>query len=369
MALLEYLNKPAPASMDEVVAPVVPEGHKVSEIRPAGPHIPKPASMDEVIAPAQPVAHVVSEIRPATPKQPNYADAIGQKGLYGFFKDFYQKPDLEKEEKITRRERALSLLGDIANLSGQMFASTKGARQFAPINSQVPKYNERLQRLRDAKRVNDADYQNKSLSMIFKDYESKRADDMYKRQQEAAKAATELKYNRDLTLKQIDQAFQIGMLDAKGKQALQQQAIKAKDAKELAALNHKYRLNEIETKENSNNSKIVDSVIGGDGNVYTRNTRLTPNEAQQIVLGSGMGEDDLAPFLSHERDNMGNIIKTKTDWQAAAAYALQNGMIPAEELKSRGFKYGGRTEKDESASLGLGWNENSNNGKSLGLNW
>ena len=159
------------------------------------------------------------------------------------------------------------------------------------------------------------------------------------------------------------------MLDARGKQALQQQAIKAKDAKELAALNHKYRLNEIETKENSNNSKIVDSVIGGDGNVYTRNTRLTPNEAQQIVLGSGMGEDDLAPFLSHERDNMGNITKTKTDWQAAAAYALQNGMIPAEELKSRGFKYGGRTEKEESTSLGLGWNENSNNGKSLGLNW
>ena len=325
MTLLEYLNKPAPASMDEVVAPVVPEGHKVSEIR------------------------------PATPKQPNYADAIGQKGLYGFFKDFYQKPDLEKEEKVTRRERALSLLGDIANLGGQMFASSKGARQFAPINSQVPKYNERLQRLRDAKRANDADYQNKSLSAIFKDY-----DDMYKRQQEAAKVATELKYNRDLTLKQIDQAFQIGMLDAKGKQALQQQAIKAKDAKELAALNHKYRLNEIETKENSNNSKIVDSVIGGDGNVYTRNTRLTPNEAQQIVLGSGMGEDDLAPFVTYERDDKENITKTKTDWQAAAAYALQNGMIPAEELKSRGFKLGGATDKKEVAPW-ISNNQSSNN--------
>lgn len=138
MALLEYLNKPALASMDEVVAPVVPKGHKVSEIR------------------------------PATPEQPNYADAIGQKGYYGFFKDFYQKPDLEKEEKVTRRERALSLLGDIANLGGQMFASSKGARQFAPINSQVPKYNERLQRIRDAKRANDADFQNKSLSMILR---------------------------------------------------------------------------------------------------------------------------------------------------------------------------------------------------------
>ena len=241
-----------------------------------------------------------------------------------------------------------------------MFASSKGARQFAPINSQVPKYNERLQRLRDAKRANDADYQNKSLSAIFKDYEGRRADDMYKRQQEAAKVATELKYNRDLTLKQIDQAFQIGMLDAKGKQALQQQAIKAKDAKELAALNHKYRLNEIETKENSNNSKIVDSVIGGDGNVYTRNTRLTPNEAQQIVLGSGMGEDDLAPFVTYERDDKENITKTKTDWQAAAAYALQNGMIPAEELKSRGFKLGGATDKKEVAPW-ISNNQSSNN--------
>lgn len=111
MALLEYLNKPvpAPASINEAISPAVPEGHTVSEIRP--------------------------DIAPATP-EPNYADAIGQKGLYGFFKDFYQKPDLEKEEKITRRERALSLLGDIANLGGQMFASSKGARQFAPINSQ-----------------------------------------------------------------------------------------------------------------------------------------------------------------------------------------------------------------------------------------
>lgn len=333
MALLEYLNRPnkqpAPASMDEVIAPVVPEGHKVSEIRPATP-------------------------------EPNYADEIGKKGYYGFFKDFYKKPDLEKEEKITRRERALSLLGDIANLGGQMFASSKGARQFAPINSQVPKYNERLQRIRDAKRANDADFQNKSLSAIFKDYEGKRADDLYKRQQEAAKAATELKYNRDLILKQIDQAFQMGMLDAKGKQALEQQAIKAKDEKELAALNHKYRLNEIKTKENSNNSKIVDSAIGGDGNVYTRNTRLTLNEAQQIVLGSGMGEDDLAPFVTYERDDKENITKTKTDWQAAAAYALQNGMIPAEELKSRGFKLGGAADKKEVAPW-VSNNQSSNN--------
>lgn len=319
---MEYLNKPKPASMDEVVAPAQPAGHNVSEIQPAG--IEQPAKID-------------------------YADAIGKKGYYSFFKDFYKKPDLEREEKITRRERTLSLLGDIAKLGGQMFASSNGARQFTPINSQVPKYNERLQRLRDAKRANDADFQNKSLSAFFKDYEAKRADEQFKSKQEAAKASMEFKYQRDLTLKQIDQAFQKGMLDAKGKQTLQQQAVKAKNAKELSALNHKYRLGEISARSNSQNERIVDSVIGGDGNIYTRNTKLTPNEAQQMVLGSGMGEEDLAPFLVEERDALGNVTKTKTDWQAAAAYALQNGMVTPEELKSRGFKFGGATERQETA--------------------
>lgn len=298
--------------------------------------------MNEVIAPVQPTeAEASADI--------NYADVIGKKGVYGFFKDFYQKPDLEQEEKIAERQRTLSLLGDIANLGGQMFASSKGARQFTPINSQVPKYNERLQRLRDAKRVNDADYQNKSLSAIFKDYEVKRADEQFKSKQKAAKALQELKYSRDLTLKLIDQAFKAGMLGAKGKQALEQQAVRAKDAKALAALNHKYRLGEISARSDTQNNKIVDSAIGSDGNIYTRNAKLTANEAQQIVLGSGMGEEDLTPFLVQERDAFGNITKTKTDWQAAAAYALQNGMVSAEELKSRGFKFGGATEKEEVA--------------------
>lgn len=319
MALLEYLNKPAsvpvPDSMNEDVSPAAPEGHMVSEIRPAGPHMPKPASMGEVIA-------------PATPEQPNYADAIGQKGYYGFFKDFYRKPDLEKEEKITRRERALSLLGDIANLGGQIFASSKGARQFAPINSQVPKYNERLQRLRDAKRANDADYQNKSLSAIFKDYEGRRADDMYKRQQEAAKAAMEFKYQRDLTLKQIDQAFQVGMLDAKGKQALSQQAARAKDAKELAALNHKYRLNEIETKANGNNVQkgggVRESLQDKNNNVWTRGSILSRAEARSIT--EAYGDGSLEKPINGEPDYIGYATKL-----------INEGRVPSEILQARGF--------------------------------
>lgn len=169
-----------------------------------------PASLDEAIAPVQPREQADSATAHEEPAEIDYADAIGKKGYYGFFKDMYKKPDFEKEEKITRSERTLSLLGDIANLGVQMFASGRGARQFAPINSQVPKHNERLQRLRDAKRANDAEYQNKSLSMIFNDYERKRAEeerarqlkvaaekDAYNRQWDQFKYSSDLEYKKD----------------------------------------------------------------------------------------------------------------------------------------------------------------------------
>lgn len=175
----------------------------------------------------------------------DYSKLIREKGYYGAFLSLNKKPDFEAEEKRTRRARELALLGDVANLGGQAFASAMGARRFTPINSQVPQYNERLQRLRDAKRDYDADFNNKSLSMIFRDYEQKRADDTLKSQATAKQVAADLKLKRDLALKQIDQAFQAGMLDVKGKQALEMQAAQAKTGKELETIKHKHRLGEI----------------------------------------------------------------------------------------------------------------------------
>lgn len=186
----------------------------------------------------------------SSPTDVDFNKLIREKGYYGAFQSLNKKPDFEGEEKRTRRARELALLGDIANLGGQALASGMGARRFAPINSQVPQYNERLQRLRDARRAYDTDFNNKSLSMIFKDYEQKRADDTLKSQSLAKQAAADLKLKRDLALKQIDQAFQAGMLDAKGKQALEMQATKAKSDRELETLKHKYKLGEIEVGKN-----------------------------------------------------------------------------------------------------------------------
>lgn len=99
-----------------------------------------------------------------------------------------------------------------------------------------------------------------------------------------------------------------------------------------------------EAAQNQSN-KVVDSAIGSDGKIYTRNTKLSENEAMQIVQSTGLNGEDIAPFMIEEKDYLGNVTKRKIDWIAAAAYALQNGMVNAEELKSRGFKLGGERTK------------------------
>ena len=103
--------------------------------------------------------------------------------------------------------------------------------------------------------------------------------------------------------------------------------------------------------------KIVDSVIGADGNIYTRNTKMTENEARQIVNSTGLNGEDLAPFITREidYDQMGKpVVNEEVDWMAAAAYALENGMVYPEELRSRGFKLGGKMYPDTKRVEGFG---------------
>ena len=66
------------------------------------------------------------------PVEIDYNSELAQKGYYGFFRDFYKKPDLEAEERMMRRQRSLALLGDLAKLGTQTFAASQGARQFNP---------------------------------------------------------------------------------------------------------------------------------------------------------------------------------------------------------------------------------------------
>lgn len=251
MGLFDYLN------ITPVVATPVNKQDGVPEIS-------SPVSVETENNDGRYISNIVQE--PVT----DYSKLFQEKGIFGALEGINKDREKAYEDEVahTKAERAKSFFGSLATLGGQAIASAMGARKFNPIQSQVPKYNERLQRLRDEKRAYDAQSQNKSLSMIFQEYDQKRRN-------EAAQAAADLKYERDLKMKQADQAFEIGMLGAKGKQALEQQAVKAKDAKELAALNHRYKLGEASAQVDNNKGKNKNEIayVTKYGNVHFDNPK------------------------------------------------------------------------------------------------
>lgn len=123
-----------------------------------------------------------------------------------------------------------------------------------------------------------------------------------------------------------EQAAKIALLEA------QKDAQKAAAARSLAQAENEW--------------KVVDSAIGSDGKIYTRNTKLSENEAMQIVQSVGVDDEHIAPYITEKKDMHGNVIGEDIDWVAAANYALQNGMVNKNELLSRGFKLGGESKKE-----------------------
>lgn len=117
--------------------------------------------------------------------------------------------------------------------------------------------------------------------------------------------------------------------------------------------------------------KVVDSAMDEYGNYYTRSSRLTNNEAKQIVQSSGLDDKDLEAFEEgaeygyYGKDGEKKKTKSgKIDWQAAAAYAIQKGLLSREELEGRGFKRSdGSGSQGKSVSKTVAGFGSKNNGK------
>ncbi len=275
------------------------------------------------------------------PDEPNvqpvdYNDAISKKGLYGFFKDFYKKPDLADEERITRRQRSLSVLGDLAKLTVQTTASAHGARQFQPIQSQVPAYNARLAQIRDAKRAIDQSYQDKSLSAIMQDYSNARQEGLTMANLRAKQAEQNAKFAHDKELATMKGELQLQANKDKIDYQSEKDAAKAK-------MQHGYKIEQInaqgkqarQTKASSDASaNIRESLSDNIGNVWTRKTLLSRNEARNLILQSG--QDLNRKTWSFDAD---------PDYNADLAELIYEGKIPREVLEAAGFKQSREVEK------------------------
>lgn len=170
MLLADYLKRPVQGEKN--LPPVVPQTKEnaVDLPKPVWQQAPPPEVKD---SPAR-SAEQVRENNPQTIndayKQPG-ADVVERiNNGEDVFKALLDKKYTDSKEDIERQRKA-SLLGDLANLVGQTVASAKGARQFSPIQSKVPYYNEQLRKLKDWR--NDADI-NYSLSQAKNDFEEKK---------------------------------------------------------------------------------------------------------------------------------------------------------------------------------------------------
>ena len=221
----------------------------------------------------------------------------------------------DERRKRERREHLGQVFANLGNLIGnaaQLYYTAKGAVP-ADLNAGAFAENERMRRIKEKR-------------------------DALKARQDAI-LAMKLKADKDKA-------------DADRK-------LKEQQAKETGRHNRAMEANAARAQD-----KIVDSVIGADGNIYTRNTRLTENEARQIVNSTGLNGEDLRPFITRkvtQGDYGQQTVNEEVDWMAAAAYALENGMVYPEELRSRGFKLGGGMYPPEKKSAP--YMRNNNNSK------
>lgn len=269
----------------------------------------------------------------------------------GWFNDFYQKNMVapitpEEEQRRIRGAQAAQSIGHLGNVlssfSNLVFTDKGAPSQTLP---NVPDLN--IKTFED--RIAEKRRQYIAGKMSAREQDRKSLLDQIKLQLEQKDDERKEKLN-NARIEELKSSDALNK-EKEEYQKLINAGVPEKQAAELAFKKAQTRAQEAAAAKSlaqaaNENNKVVDSAIGSDGKVYTRNTKLTENEAMQIVQSAGLNEDEIAPYMIEEKDILGNVTKRKTDWFAAAAYALQNGMVDKTELLSRGFKLGGKSKKE-----------------------
>lgn len=251
----------------------------------------KPENQVEQRNPVEEINNAANEIN----RQKSVADRV--KDGEDVFKALLDQKYQSGEESI-KRQRAAEFWGNLANLFGQTVSSAAGARMFQPIKSNVPAYNQALDRLRDG--YNDT-LLNYSLA-------NARADREARLQQETIR----LKADKDRMLAELNASIKAGLMDKQTAADLTKQAQKANDAKALqkvkdkaasarAAMNNKaamerekYRQGEI-TKRNGTSGtkgkkgKVTYPVVRFGKNGVQRDLNKPEDVAKMYNEGVGIG--------------------------------------------------------------------------------
>lgn len=258
----------------------------------------------------------------------------------------------DERRKRERREHLGQVFANLGNLIGnaaQLYYTAKGAVP-ADLNAGAFAENERMRRIKEKRDALKA--RQDAILAEAKGNDIRNAYNVRLAREKAAADAADKQKGRDLDL------MKFGMkLKADKDKADADRKLKEQQAKETGRHNRAMEANASQSQD-----KVLDSGIGSDGYVYTRNTKLSANETIQFVKRY-LKDDELRQFQTGDKLTG----KEETDWDAAAAYILQSGRVPADELAARGFIRSGKA--GERPLNGWGYDTRGFRGQVFGSPW
>lgn len=271
---------------------------------------------------------------------------------------FASKETPEEKAKRERREQLGEVFNNLGNLIGNaanLYYTHRGG-QYIDLNTANEKHRERMQRIKDKQDALDRQREQIILNAKLGDAKTARAEAVAAKKADADAKAKDLQYKRDLALKQIDNAFKLGQIDAQTAANMKRDAAKAKSDKELESFKQQNRIN-LKTTPSYGQDKVMTSLTGSDGGTWTRNTQLSKEELREL----SKYVEDWSPYTKVDEDG-----KETIDYLGAIADASDSGLIPDYILEERGFKRSNDSTRRKGKSLpGV---EAKGNGKSKHLN-
>lgn len=259
---------------------------------------------------------------------------------------FASKETPEEKAKRERREQLGEVFNNLGSLIGNaanLYYTHRGG-QYIDLNTANEKHRERMQRIKDKQDALDRQREQIILNAKLGDAKTARAEAVAAKKADADAKAKDLQYKRDLALKQIDNAFKLGQIDAQTAANMKRDAAKAKSDKELESFKQQNRINLKTTPGGGEGVRTSFSMPNGD--IYTRATDLDDLEAIELAKYI----KDPSPYTTTDSDG-----KVHRDYKRAAVDAVNSGSVPADVLIRMGYKKSGDSSNRSKKSKSFGY--------------
>lgn len=234
----------------------------------------------------------------------------------------------EEKAKREKRERLGEVFNNLGNLIGNaanLYYTSKGG-QYIDLNAANEKHQARM----DAIKAKQDALKQRQDEMLMKykvaDIQAAREAAAKKEEREYNAKVAQTKAETDAKAAELKHLRELGVINAKQANELIKLKTKAEYDNALAKIKHGYNV----ALKDMDKDKVLTSLTGSDGNIYTRNTQLSKEEIRMLAKYI----EDFTPYTHVDKDSG----KETIDYIGALADAAESGAIPTNVLEQMGMK-------------------------------